>query len=139
MVDVTSISAGLTSLKLALDITKELRNIDSSLKDAEVKLKLAELIEALSDAKILMSEMREENQQLKFKIKDLEKQSTQTDEVKFENGHYFLNLSKEGQASGPFCAKCYSDTNKLIPESELPPAFRDLGKYKCPKCGSVTM
>tara|TARA_R110002095_G_scaffold205430_1_gene188766 strand:- start:460 stop:879 length:420 start_codon:yes stop_codon:yes gene_type:complete len=139
MVDVASISAGLSSLKMALDITKELRGIDSSLKDAEVKLKLAELIEALSDAKILMSEMRAENQDLKLQVDDLEKKLSQTDEVVFENGHYFLKSPKEGQASGPFCAKCYSDTDKLIPESELPSTFRDLGKYKCPKCGSVTM
>ncbi|MCH7421855.1 MULTISPECIES: hypothetical protein [Shewanella] len=139
MVDVGAISAGLTSIKMALEITKELRNIDSSLKDAEVKLKLAELIEALSDAKILMSEMREENQELKLKIKKLENQLDQADEVIFEKGHYFLKSPREGLASGPFCAKCYSDTGKLIPESELPRTFHDLGKYKCPKCGSVTM
>lgn len=139
MVDLTSISAGFSSLKMALDITKELRNIDSSLKDAEVKLKLAEIIEALSDAKVLMSEMREENQELKTRIKELEKQLNQTDDVIFENGHYFLKSAKEGQASGPFCAKCYSDSDKLIPESELPSTFHDLGKYKCPKCGSITM
>ena len=139
MVDVASISAGLASIKTALDITKELRNIDSSLKDAEVKLKLAELIEALSEAKIQVSEMRDENLDLKNKIKDLESQLAQTDEVYFEKGHYFLKSPKEGEAHGPFCASCYSDVGKLIPESELPPDFHDLGRYKCPKCRSVTM
>ncbi|NGZ17118.1 hypothetical protein G6Z94_07105 [Vibrio aestuarianus] len=139
MVDIAGISAGISSIKVALDITKELRGIDSSLKDAEVKLKLAELIEALSDAKVLMSEIREENQDLRLQVKELERQLNQTDEVVFENGHYFLKHPNDGQAKGPFCAKCYADSGKLIPESELPSTFHDLGRYKCPKCSSVTM
>jgi len=139
MVDVSSISVGLTSIKTALDITKELRTIDSSLKDAEVKLKLAELIEALSEAKIQLSDIRDENQELKDQMKALEKRLSQTDEVHFENGHYFLKKPKEGQANGPFCANCYSDSGKLVPKSELPKDFHDMGKYKCPKCDDITM
>ena len=138
MVDIAAISAGMTSIKTALEITKELRHIDSSLRDAEVKLKLADLIEALSDAKIQLSDVRDENQELKEKIKALEKQLEQIDEVYFEKGHYFLNNVKDGQAKGPFCAKCYGDDNKLILVTELPKGFQDLGKYRCPKCGSTT-
>ncbi|WP_241911044.1 hypothetical protein, partial [Vibrio splendidus] len=138
MVDVASISAGITSIKTALDITKELRNIDSSLKDAEVRLKLADLIEALSDAKIAASELREENQDLKTIVKELKEQLNQAEEVIFTNGHYFLKTPEQGQAPGPFCAKCYHDDKKLIIESELPSTFHNLGKYKCPKCNSVT-
>ena len=39
MPDITAISIGIQSIKTA----KDLRNIDSSLKDAEIKLKLAKI------------------------------------------------------------------------------------------------
>ncbi|MFT5726725.1 MAG: hypothetical protein ACI8PB_000847 [Desulforhopalus sp.] len=39
MADISVIAAGLSSIKTALDITKEFRNIDASFKDAEMKLK----------------------------------------------------------------------------------------------------
>ena len=138
MPDISSISIGLQSIKTAIDITKDLRNIDSSLKDAEVKLKLAELIEALSEAKIQLSDAREENQNLKIKIKSLENDLNRQDEVEFQDGFYFIKEPKEGQAKGPFCAKCHSDENKLILVSELPSVFQDFGKYKCPKCGNTS-
>jgi len=137
MPDMSSIAVGLQSIKTALDITKELRNIDSSLKDAEVKLKLAGLIEALSEAKIQLSEVRVENQELKEKIQDLENNLNKQDEVYFENGYYYLKEPRNGQAPGPFCAKCYSDESKLIIVSELPSDFQDFGKYKCPKCDDL--
>ena len=137
MPDISSISIGLQSIKTALDITKELKNIDSSLKDAEVKLKLAELIEALSEAKIQLSEAREENQELKEIITKFEKDLNKKYEVTFRDNYYFIKEPSDGQAEGPFCAKCYSDENKLILVSELPRQFQDFGKYKCPKCGDI--
>ncbi len=137
MTDISSIAVGLQSIKTALDITKGLRNIDSSLKDAEVKLKLAELIEALSEAKVQLSEAREENQNLRDEIRKLEGKLKQQGDVEFKNGFYYLKDAKEGQASGPFCSKCYNDDNKLIMVSELPSAMQDFGKYMCPKCKST--
>jgi hypothetical protein len=136
MADISSIAIGLQSIKTALDITKELRSIDSSLKDAEVKLKLAELIESLSEAKIQLSEARIENQDLKDQIIALEKKFSQQKEVEFKDGHYYAISPKDGQPSGPFCTKCYSDDSKLILVNELPDGMQDFGMYHCPKCGS---
>lgn len=137
MADIGSIAIGLQSIKTALDITKELRNIDSTLQDAEVKLKLADLIEALSDAKMQLSEVRDENQSLRDEIRILEEKLKQQDEVEFRDGYYYIKNPRDGQAPGPFCAKCYSDDKKLILVSELPQEFQDFGKYKCPKCGAI--
>jgi predicted nuclease with TOPRIM domain len=137
MPDISLIAAGIQSVKTALDITKELRNIDSSFKDAEVKLKIAQLIEALSEAKIQLTEAREENHDLKAKIKELEDQINKQDEVEFSDGFYFLKEPTAGMAKGPFCAKCYSDEGKLILVTELPDDFQDFGRYKWPKCGDI--
>ncbi|MBY8024876.1 hypothetical protein KW469_07340 [Vibrio fluvialis] len=138
MVDISAISMGLTSIKTALDITKDLRNADLSVKDAELKLKLADLIEALSDAKIQMSEIKDENQSLRDTIKEYERKLALKAEVIFENGHCFLKSPESGQAPGPFCANCYSDSQKLILVSELPLDLHDIGKYRCPKCDAIT-
>ena len=137
MVDINAISIGLQSIKTALDITKELRGIDSLLKDAEVKLKLANLVEALSDAKIHLSEAKVENQELKERILELESKLQSKQEVEFREGFYYAKNAETGAASGPFCALCYSDSNKLILVSELPVGMRDFGNFRCPKCGTV--
>ena len=107
------------------------------MKDAEVKLKLAEFIEALSEAKIQLSEARVENQELRERIQTLENDLNTQDDVQFNNGYCYLKEPKEGQATGPFCAKCYSDEGKLILVSELPSNFQDFGKYKCLKCNDL--
>jgi|SaaInl8_200m_RNA_FD_contig_81_67555_length_1211_multi_2_in_0_out_0_1 hypothetical protein len=138
MIDVSVISAGLSSVKTAIDIAKELKNADSLLKDAETKLKIADLLEALSELKVLLYETRDENQALKDSLKEIQAKLDIQGEVEFRDGHYYLKQPKEGQAPGHFCPKCYHDDNKLIPVSELSRHFRRIGKYKCPKCESVT-
>ena len=50
--DIAALSALLGSLKTATDIARFIKDSDLSLEKAETKLKLAELISALADAKI---------------------------------------------------------------------------------------
>jgi hypothetical protein len=138
MADIGAIAAGLSSIKIALDITKEFRNIDTSFKDAEMKLKLAELIEALSDTKFALSDVRDENLELKEKVRLLEAKLNQKDEVLFRDGHYYLASPTSGKPEGPFCSKCYSDEDKLILLDEFTPEFRVFGKYNCPKCNAAS-
>ena len=134
MVDVGVIASGLSSLKLALDITKEFRNIDTSFKDAEVKLKLTELLEALSDAKFALHDARDENLELKEKVKLLELQLSRKDEVVFKNDHYYLKTPIDGKPEGPFCSNCFSKNNELSLLTEVLNRPRSFGKYKCPSC-----
>ena len=50
--DIAALSSLLGSLKTATDIARFIKDSDLSLEKAETKLKLAELISALADAKI---------------------------------------------------------------------------------------
>jgi len=52
MVDLTSISAAVGSLKTATDIARFIKESDFSLEKAELRMKLAELMIALADTKI---------------------------------------------------------------------------------------
>lgn len=71
MPDIATISAFLGSIKTATDIAKAIKNADSSLEKAELKLKIAELMESLADVKIQAAEIRELVQEKDEEIKHL--------------------------------------------------------------------
>lgn len=112
MVDITAISLALNSLKIATETAFFLRNSGLSLKEAEHKLKLAELIHPLADAKIHFSEIQELVLEKDKQIKELEDSLEIKGKLKWENSLYYL-VDQESK-EGPFCQKCYDDTKKLI-------------------------
>ena len=50
---------GLSAAQMAINLVKDLRSIDRSVDDATFKLKIAEVIEALAETKIALSEAKE--------------------------------------------------------------------------------
>ena len=134
MPDISAISAGISSIKVAIDIAKELKGATSAIKDAEVKLKIAELLEAMAEVKIKLVEAQDENLNLKQIIKDLESRLAKQDEVVFRDGYYYMAEPQEGKPEGPFCSNCYSTKKTLSLLTEVTGTFRKFGKYKCPNC-----
>lgn len=134
MPDIASISAGLSSLKVAMDLTKALKDSSTTIKDAEVKFKIAELMTALAEAKIHLIEAQDENLSLKEDIRALEKKLAHMDDVVFRDGYYYLSEPKDGKPEGPFCTNCYSTSNQLILLTEVTGTFRRFGKFSCPSC-----
>jgi len=59
MPDLVTIGAALSSLKTASEIVKFLRESDLSFERAELKLKLADLMNTLADARIDLIEVQE--------------------------------------------------------------------------------
>lgn len=112
MADFGSISAAITSLKTASDLAKLIKESKLSLKDAEIKLKLAELIGALADTKIELAEIQA---LLQSKQKEIDELKTQLDlkrEVTWDPPSYWIGPKKNGD--GPYCQNCYDDKSKLI-------------------------
>jgi len=134
MPDIGAISAGISSIKIAIDIAKELKGATSAIKDAEVKLKIAELLVAMAEVKIQLVDAQDENLELKQTIKELEAALARQDEVVFRDGYYYLAEAQEGKPEGPFCSNCYSSTNRLSLLTEVTGTFRRFGKYECPAC-----
>jgi hypothetical protein len=66
------IIGGLTAAKLALDLAKDLRQIDRSVDEAAFRLKLADLTAALADTQVALSEVRVAMIDKDAKIRDLE-------------------------------------------------------------------
>lgn len=112
MVDIAMVSAALTSIKTATDVARLIKDGEKKLDQAEFKLKLADLIGNLADARIEIANITE-----LLAAKDSEIRSLQTllelkNNLIWEAPFYWK--IKDGQREGPFCQQCFDASNKLI-------------------------
>lgn len=109
---VTVISSTLASIKMATEIAKLLKDADLSLEKAEFKLKLADLVGALADAKLQIISIQDVIAEKDKTIKELEQQLDLKGKIKFERP--FCWIHDGDQKDGPYCQKCYDSDKKLI-------------------------
>ncbi len=110
--DITSISAALTSIKTAADITKLISNTDSSLERAETKLQLAELTSALAEAKLEVTEIQQLLIDKDALIRALQEQLALREQLQWEAPYYWLN--NDSGKEGPFCQYCFDADAKQV-------------------------
>lgn len=110
--DLTSVSTILTSLKTATDIAKFIKDSDVSLEKAESKLKLAELISALADAKIEVTEIQQVLLEKDAELRALKTQLEVKAKLHWEKPYYWL--IEGSQKDGPYCQHCYDKNHELI-------------------------
>ena len=112
MPDIAAISAVLSSIKSASDIARLVRESGTTLEQAEYKLKLAELVEKLPDAKLEIVAIQDVIDERDKKIKALEQAALVRGKILFKAPSYWLN---DGTTEdGPFCQQCYDSTDKLL-------------------------
>ena len=109
--DIAAIGPLLGSLKTATDIAKFIRESDMSLEKAETKLKLAELVSALADAKLEAAEIQQAILDRDETIRQLTATAKLRAEVRWQQPCYYLPNS-EGQDE-PYCQNCYDSSGKL--------------------------
>jgi hypothetical protein len=112
MPDITAITAGLQSLKIAVDIVQDLRQMTKTVKNAEISLKFADLTQTLAEAKLKLVDVQEENITLRERITKLEDEIEVQKNLIWEPPYYWVN--KEDKKEGPFCQHCYDNDKKLI-------------------------
>lgn len=100
----------MTGLGQAIELTKNLRDADLKLNDAENKHKIAELYNALSDIKMNVADLKSEILTKDEIIKSLEAKLKIEADMTWEDPFYFLK-NANGRTDGPFCQQCY-DTKK---------------------------
>lgn len=100
----------MTGLGQAIELTKNLRDADLKLNEAENKFKIAELYNALSDIKMNVADLKSEVLNKDEIIKELEAKLKKETEMKWEDPFYFHHKN-DGSKDGPFCQQCY-DTKK---------------------------
>jgi 2C-methyl-D-erythritol 2,4-cyclodiphosphate synthase len=105
MVDMASVSAAITSLKVATDIAKFFKDTDVSFEKAETKLKLAELISALADAKMQFAEIRQVLIDKDAELRAVKGQLDVKEKLKWESPYYWI-IDGDNK-DGPYCQCCY--------------------------------
>ena len=115
----------IATIKTALSITKEIREIADNVATAELKLKIADLTEQLANIRLQAVDLAEENNSLKQQIEKM----NSPPEMEYRDNVYF-----KLDGDGPFCPTCYDNNGKMIRIAEVEEVFRDMCKYMCNVC-----
>lgn len=131
MLDIATVTTALSGIKSATDIAKFLSGANTSLDKAETKLKIAELISALADAKIAIADINEIILEKDQKIGELEKALALKINIKYVAPYYWLG--EDEKKEGPFCQHCYDKDLKLVRLIEKKTTG---GSFHCKICSS---
>tara|TARA_B100000614_G_C14548131_1_gene492875 strand:- start:130 stop:528 length:399 start_codon:yes stop_codon:yes gene_type:complete len=131
MTDLALITSALTSIKTATDFAKLINESSSSLKEAETKLKLAELISALADAKVSIADIKSELIDKDTKIDDLKRELEMKSNLIFKKPYYFQDGDQQ-----PFCPVCWENDSKTI-HLQGPENYNGETGYNCLVCKNV--
>jgi hypothetical protein len=110
--DIAAITGVLSSIKIATEIAKLIKDSDFSLEKAETKLKLAELISALVDAKIEVSAIQHTLSEKEAQIRALQDKLSVKQKLEWSVPYYWLTDSEK--RDGPYCQHCYDKNQELI-------------------------
>lgn len=129
MVDVV---AGLAAMAQAIDIVKSIREMDKSLDDAQVKLRMAELYSALTDAKMALADAKMDLQAKDAEIARLkEVVADRVPTIRIGEFNFGVGLTGEVYRWA-FCNTCEQTSGLQIIVAPGPG-----GRNICPKCKGV--
>ncbi|OCK46159.1 hypothetical protein BA766_15580 [Stenotrophomonas maltophilia] len=118
------------AVKAGADLLRGVLTADKALSEAEWKLKLADAISLLADARMAIVDAGDKAAELNQEIARLtEALSNRTKVVRF--GGMYYEKGSDGVAEGePYCPHCFEAENRLIH------LVRNVGKMvvQCPKC-----
>ena len=114
----------ISTASTALQLVGRLREINKNIANAEFSNALADLAMELSELKIKLAGVLEENDQLRRQL-DQKQESA----LEFKDFAYF-----SASGDGPFCAGCYDSRGKMIRLNKQSEAFTVFGSHNCPAC-----
>ena len=114
MPDIATIGAILTSLKTATEIAKAIKDLDATVEKAELKLKLADLLGSLADAKIAGVELQELLQEKQKEIERLREALAFKARVVKAGDAYFLKNDTGLPSGEPYCVHCWEGEHALF-------------------------
>ena len=114
MPEPTSIVAMIAAIKHSIDIAKDLKDADSTLEKAELKLKIAELIGSLADAKTNATEFQELLQEKDKRITELEDLLRFKEKLVRKQGLYVVLDENGNTIDGAYCPICWETEEKAV-------------------------
>lgn len=130
MIEIPAIAAALAGIKNATDIAKMIKDSGATLKEAEINLKLADLIGSLADTKMEVANIRNLLTEREEEIRRLNEELRVKGGMVYEAPYYFMQ--GEWDREGPFCQKCYDSAGKRM---RLQVTGRK-GCWECNECKS---
>jgi hypothetical protein len=132
MADIATIGAFLSSLRTATEIAKAVKDLDLTLEKAELKLKMADLLGSLADARIAAAELQELLQEKEKEIERLNEAVRLKGEVVKSGAAYFLKDANGKPSGDPFCIHCWDAKKELF---HLTTNVQD--NWVCPHCRNI--
>lgn len=133
--DIATITAAMTGIKLATEIASNIRQGSVELEKAELKLSLAEIIGNLADAKIAIVNIQEELHENEEEIKRLKVALRTRENVTRVGDAYYMTDNNANPYGTPYCLNCWENESKLC--SLVEDSMRN--DRKCPKCKTQVM
>lgn len=125
---IPEISAALASIKFAREMAGFYRGVEKTIDQAEFKLKIADIVDALTDAREKIADVQGLVIEKDERIRGLEEALKFQGELQYEEPVYWQY--KDGaKIDGPFCPKCWDDERKTI-RTQKTSSIR----WGCPKC-----
>lgn len=109
MADISSLSTAIAGIRHATEIARLIRDAGPTLADAEQKLKLAELLNALADAKIAIAELKDNAEEKDSELKRMREALTTKAKLKHSGTFY----TSEGDTT-PYCPRCWEVDHRSI-------------------------
>lgn len=126
----------LAALSQAVGIAKTVREIDQSFDQAEHKIRMAEILGALADAKIALVDANTEVVARKEEIKQLaEALKFKFELVEKHNRHYRKHPETGNPFGKPFCPVCMQKLGLFIGIENVVVNDRIGSQGHCPHCG----
>jgi DNA-directed RNA polymerase subunit M/transcription elongation factor TFIIS len=128
------IVGSISAVSAALGLVKELRAIDAQFDKAELKLKIAELTEALSDAKLGLIDVAEELKAKDGLIAGLRERLEFREAKLVDTGKFRYFADEAGKATGvPICPVCEKKGLHLVLAQDRSKGSGGV-TYVCPSC-----
>jgi hypothetical protein len=124
----------LSVAKQAIDITKDLRNIDEKIDAAIWKLKLSDLVDKLIDTKDALIEAKDRERELLSQIDALEAKLTERGKYKDRDGLLWELDENQNEMGEPFCNHCYVKEDKRFRMRHNAAGVGLYAHYHCDNC-----
>ena len=131
MAEMAAFIAAVNGVQTATQIVRFIRDADMALETADLKLKIADLVDALGDAKLSLADVREIIESKEAEIQRLtEALKNKAAVARHEDAYYELD-GAENLVGTPYCVHCFETRHELIAIHQNPDNRR---QSFCPKC-----
>lgn len=107
-----ALGAALQSINASVELVKALSSASGAVERAELKLKLANIMTDLAEAKLALAEGLEERNRLDAQIAELVEALRLKETVVRKFDAYYA-VADDGPTGDPYCSRCWEATNRL--------------------------